>query len=787
VKTLRNLAALALLLFCTRGAVPSATYWVLLDEAVARSTLPPAVSAEVIAQRPLFDTDRPVDPAAVRAIERTGAEVLYVSRMLRAVAVRADARTLRRIAQLDGVANIERTRRAVVAGSAPQTPLFVNAEARPGAVAAAQDSARYGHTYPSLRELGLPLLHALGFTGTNIRIGILDTGFYLSHQSLRGLRVAAQRDFVDGDNNVAPEPDDHPDQARHGTHVWSLLGGFDPGDFIGGAYGATFYLAKVDAEPLQTNADEVRWVAGVEWLDSLGVRLINSSIGFQDFSDRARIPYGDLDGNTTRTTRLADEVARRGILMVVAMGDRGPENGTLWAPADADSIISVGSVDSLTATGIAVPTNVSSRGPTADGRTKPELAARGGNVVGASLRNAEEYEGGLFGSSYATPLITAGAALFMEAWPNFSIMAVREALMLAGSNERPNNSTGKGVPNVAGAVMFPSGIVLTNASLINTDLAGNLTTIVPTFRWQVPEVHPRMTPITYRIDVATDSLFTDIVYSDTTIEAFAHTARQPMRPLPRAYWRVVAMSPTGVRRVSPPRPAFRVPSWVRLLTLAEPTVEFINELQPELSWAPLAAPAPIGPFTYDVQILSATNQIVQQVRNLNTSSTRVPEPLTPNQNYRWRVIARTTTGVADTVESPSQFVVESTEAPPATLLYPPFPNPFPHFTAGSEMRVWFDLARESRVELAVYDIRMRLVRTLIPATGCSAITLPPGVYGRSGQSFDVPTAPNGQPCASVTWDGTDSRGEPAPRGVYVVTLRADGIVSAHRILYLPND
>src|SRR5688572_10184000 len=512
---LRNLTALALLLFCTRGAVPSDTYWVLLDAAFARSTLPPAVSAEAFATRPVLDTDRPVNPDAVKAIERTGAEVLYASRLLRAVAVRADARALKRIAQLDGVSNIERTRKAVVAGNrmlSLRTSELRTAE-RPNAVAVQQDSARYGHTYASLRELGIPLLHALNFTGANIRIGIVDTGFYLSHVSLRGLRVAAQRDFVVGDNDVAPEPGDPPNQARHGTHVWSLLGGFDPGRFIGGAYGATFYLAKVDAEPLDTDADELRWIRGVEWLDSLDVHIINSSIGFQEFTNRARIPYGDLDGNTTVTTRLADELARRGTLMVVAMGNNGPQNGTLWAPADADSVISVGSVDSLTATGVAAPTAISSRGPTADGRTKPELAARGGNVAAASLLSSEAYEGGLFGSSYAAPLITAGAALFMEAWPNFSIMGVRDALMLAGSNDRPDNSTGAGVPNVAGAVMFPSGIVLTSSSLTNTDLQGNLTTIVPTFRWQVPEIHPRFTPITYRVDVATDSQFTNIVYS----------------------------------------------------------------------------------------------------------------------------------------------------------------------------------------------------------------------------------------------------------------------------------
>ena len=121
----------------------------------------------------------------------------------------AEQRRLR--ATLDGdVTRIERARIGHRAG-----------EVTDNAEAAQQDSARYGPTYAALRELGIPVLHSPGvnLTGVGIDIGILDSGFYTSHATLRGLRVVAQRDFVDDDDQVAPEPGDAPNQARHGTHV----------------------------------------------------------------------------------------------------------------------------------------------------------------------------------------------------------------------------------------------------------------------------------------------------------------------------------------------------------------------------------------------------------------------------------------------------------------------------------------------------------------------------------------------------------------------------------------
>jgi hypothetical protein len=409
-------------------------------------------------------------------------------------------------------------------------------------------------------------------------------------------------------------------------------------------------------------------------------------------------------------------------------------------------------------------------------------------MTAASTVSASAYETGFNGSSFAAPLISASAALFRQAWPGLSAMAVRQALMLAGSSAMaPNNAVGFGVPDVAAAVMMPEGVVLGSQALSSLDLNRALTTVLPTFRWETSLVHSRMRPILFRVDVARDSAFTDIVYADTVRDANVFTARQPLPPMERAWWRVVAISvPTGVQRSSPPRPSFRVPSWVRLLTYNEPEPMFTDSAHPTLSWAPLAAPAPAGPFRYDVQVISvATGQVVQQLLGLQTSTVRLPNPLQANHAYRWRVIVRSALGPTDVVESQAPFVVQSAEAPPATILYRPFPNPFPQWefsTAG--LNIWFDLHQPGPVELNVYDLRGRLIRRLIPARpDCGEVSLPPGLYGRGAGVINTTASPD---CALARWDARDEHGRTVSPGVYVVRLRAAGVSDVQRVIYQPQ-
>ncbi len=310
-----------------------------------------------------------------------------------------------------------------------------------------------------------------------------------------------------------------------------------------------------------------------------------------------------------------------------------------------------------------------------------------------------------------------------------------------------------------------------------------ITAVVPEFRWNAPLVHPRLTPVLYRVQVATDSLFTNIVFSDTVRDAFSYVARRSLRPAPAVWWRVSAEAAFGVRRNSAPQGPYTMPGWVRLLSPDPDRDSFVDSERPELVWTPLTAPPPVGPLVYDVEILSLAGTLVQPtIRNLTTSSLRVPQPLVPNQSYRWRVIARTQLGAADTVESTAPFVVVSTSQPPITLLQQNFPNPFPRADLGETVtRIWFDLAEAAVVELAVFDLRGRFVRQLIPASAdCGTVRLEPGYYGRTGPSG------GGDPCVSTTWDGADHAGRRVARGVYVLRLRVAGRDYFRRMVFLPE-
>lgn len=749
----------------------TAAVWVFLhpDSAVPRGAAP-ALPPHVLERRARRgirpdQTDYPLPSHLVARVRSTGARIRHESRLLRAVSVDATPAQVARIRMLP-----------FVTATRPVAQLEI--AAAPAAASAQQlvDSAFYGANFAALRELGIPTAHLLGFTGRGVNIAILDTGFEEQHESVSTLRVVARRDFINGDDVVANEPGDvsTADQELHGTAVWSVLGGYAPGDLVGAAYDANFLLAKVDREDTETSADEDRWVAAAEWAQANGADIVSSSLVYRfDFADRPDIPYQDLNGDITVTTRAADVLASRGVLVVNAIGNDGPDAGTLNAPADADSIIAVGMTR---ANGSIVP--ASSRGPTFDGRIKPELVARGEFVTGADPRTISSYRQ-ITGTSMATPFISGGAAMFMQAWPSLTAMAVRRALLLSANRRTsPDNTYGSGMPDVAGAILFPEGI--TASSISPVDAEGRATSIAPSFNWIAPLVHPQMRPVLYRVDVATDTAFANVVYSDTIRESFSLSARRPIRPAPALYWRVTAESPVGVRRSTRRAGPFVMPDWVRLTRFAGPGVTFTDSERPEFTWSPLEAPAPAGPFTYTLQVLSAeTGAIVQSVQSAAPPH-RLANPLVPNVSYRWRIIAAARNGVADTVESAAPFVVQTSGQPPATLLHPTFPNPFPRL-GRSEARIWFDLAQGGAVELAVYDLRGRLVRQLIPAEpGCGVVELEPGVYGRGAGALGF----NAE-CAMTSWDGRDASGALVQRGVYLLRLRTGGRALTQRILFQP--
>jgi hypothetical protein len=711
-------------------------------------------------------------PGTALAMEKVGARIRTRSEWLDAVSVALPVERAPRLLELPGV----RGTRPVATLSSPAPMGGPSRTGSPDLTRALGDArvelivsdTLYGGLWEAQSALEVPAANALGFSGSGVRIGILDGLFLPDHLLLRSRPPLAMRDFVDDDGSVFPGPGDPPEAASHGTALWSLVAADLPGVLRGAAPHAGILLARVRGTGELSTMDEDRWVAGLEWLETQGARIVLSGFGFRDFP-ASSYSIGELDGNTTPATQAADQAALRGVLVVAPVGNGGPGAQSLEAPSDGDSVLAVGAVDSQ-----GVVASFSASGPTGDGREKPELLAPGVSLTAASAAGTEALQA-VSGTEFAAALMASAAALFVEAHPALGPMEALEALMSSASGD---SGAPVGVPRVASAILFPGG--LSALPLREVTGEGLVTSLAPQFEWNTPLIHPIGLPVTFHIEIAGDPGFHNLLVRDSVVGTFARRLQVPLPPRTRLFWRVTARSVQGIRRSTSVQGPYDVPSWVALDVLNDGGGIEVDDPMPEFRWTPVDLPPPAGPFTFDFQVLSErTGEILRSHESLPGHRFRPDEPLPFNVPLRWRVIARARTDQADTVTSAGPFVITGEANPPVTILYQNFPNPFPNPETGTWLtRIWFDLARASRVDLAVYDLRGRRVRQLIPASGCGPVELSPGLYGRDeGNPAD--------PCVTLWWDGRGEGGREVPRGVYLLRLRAGGVEEIRRVVYWP--
>jgi PKD repeat protein len=310
----------------------------------------------------------------------------------------------------------------------------------------APDVLDYGNSYAQLQQINVPAVHDKGYHGEGVTLAIFDTGYRKSHEVFAPHyaegRVLAEWDFVFNDGNTANEPEDWSNQWNHGTYIWSTSGGHKDGIQYGPAFKANFLLAKTEDVRSETPVEEDNWVAALEWADPLGADVVTSSLCYSDW-----YTYEDFDGNTATITLAANTAAGLGIVVCNAMGNSGPGTGTLLAPADAFDILAVGAVNSS-----GTIASFSSWGPTYDGRTKPEVCARGVSTACATASSDYSY-GAVSGTSLSTPLIAGATCLLVQARPDFSPQMIRLALMETADNAAaPNNTYGWGVIDLNAAL-----------------------------------------------------------------------------------------------------------------------------------------------------------------------------------------------------------------------------------------------------------------------------------------------------------------------------------------------
>ncbi len=369
--------------------------------------------------------DLPLDPDRVAAVLATGARERARSRWLNAISVDATPQQRRALASLEGVARVADVRRAA------RQPVSIERGAQEGPA----DDEYFGMTFDQLELMGAVYLQRCGLTGAGVVLGVQDTGFVLEHETLEGLEVLGARDFINGDDDVGVEDGDPDGQINHGTLVLSAAAGSLPGTFMGAAPGVQVLLSKTEDVSEEVMAEEDYFVAGLEWQEEQGADIFTASLGYFDWYSQ-----DDFDGETAVTTQAVNVAAENGLIMFVAMGNAGPAPTTLGAPADAAGIISIGALDPVGDVAV-----FSSRGPTTDGRIKPDVSARGVAVAIASPGTVDEY-GAANGTSLATPLAAGLAALLLEAYPELTGETMAALLReTATQADSPDNDIGWGL------------------------------------------------------------------------------------------------------------------------------------------------------------------------------------------------------------------------------------------------------------------------------------------------------------------------------------------------------
>ena len=301
----------------------------------------------------------------------------------------------------------------------------------------------YGDSFNQLAMLKGDVLHNKNLKGGGLVIAVLDAGFSKANQMnafeklFSENRILGTRDFVKKDNDVFQG---HP----HGMMVLSTMGSENKEQIIGTSPEASFWLLRSEDGDSENLIEEYNWLCAAEFSDSVGVDIINSSLGYTTFDDaNQNHTYSDMDGRTTPVSIAANIASRKGMIVVNSAGNSGSSSWHyIGAPADADSILSVGAVDENRDFAW-----FSSYGPTSDGRVKPTVVAQGRNTIVATSDNGVLAGNG---TSFSSPVIAGMTACLWQAHPNRTNMEIINAIILSSHlHENPNDSLGYGLPNFA--------------------------------------------------------------------------------------------------------------------------------------------------------------------------------------------------------------------------------------------------------------------------------------------------------------------------------------------------
>jgi len=326
--------------------------------------------------------------------------------------------------------------------------LIVNKTENSSAFSETRVVYNYGNSFNQNDLIKVNYLHEQDFTGQGLTIAILDNGFG-GVDTFDGFQRIRDNNQILGSYNFVQRNANLNTGGTHGMSVLSTIAGYVDGELIGTAPDAQFYLFVTEDVNSESPLEESLWVEAAEQADSLGVDIINTSLGYRDFEEsKYNHVYADFNGNTTFIARGASMLASKGIIGTIAAGNDGNSFHYISTPADALDVLTVGAVDEN-----GNMASFSSYGPTADGRIKPDVDAKGAS---ATIINSSGSVATGSGTSFASPILCGAVACLWQSFPDknsYEIMQmIRESAHLYAN---PDDHYGYGIPNFQ-AILTPT-------------------------------------------------------------------------------------------------------------------------------------------------------------------------------------------------------------------------------------------------------------------------------------------------------------------------------------------
>jgi len=381
--------------------------------------------------------DLPVNSNYIESVLSIEAELIHASKWLNGITVKTENNNFEnKVLELSCVKEVQLTKPANSTKSA-----FNKFNETNTTVKYPIDNSLYGPSVYQTEIMNGQFLHNQGYNGEGMQIAILDAGFYKANEYSAFDSLWANNQILGTKDFVNPNSDFY-NTHYHGMSVLSCMGGNVPNSLIGTARKASFWLLiseDVDSEYL---IEEDNWIAAAEFADSVGVDIINSSLGYYEFDDPiTNHTYADMDGKTTRVTKGANIAATRGILVFASAGNEGNKAWKyIIAPSDGDRVIGVGAVDKN-----GTPASFTSFGPAADGDIKPNVAGVGRNTY---LQLSNGNLGYASGTSFSSPVMAGMAASLWQSVPNATAEDVKFTMEISATLfNNPDSLSGYGIPD----------------------------------------------------------------------------------------------------------------------------------------------------------------------------------------------------------------------------------------------------------------------------------------------------------------------------------------------------